>query len=159
MMREARNPPERIAPYLRHRSKLVRRLAFALLKAQGIELPAAVEFGEGLRLPHGAVGLVVHETTRIGNNVRLYQGVTIGRADQYLAPQQLPPEPGGVVLGDGVIVGAGASILFKAGQGLLVGRDAVIGANAVVLESVPAGEIWAGVPARRTGRNPNASAA
>jgi serine O-acetyltransferase len=48
-----------------------------------------------------------------------------------------------------VVIGAGAKVIFKLGQILTVGRGAVIGANAVVLSSVPPDEIWAGMPARK----------
>ena len=45
--------------------------------------------------------------------------------------------------------------MHKYGQTLVIGRGALIGANAVVVKSVPAGEVWAGVPARKVGTNPN----
>jgi serine O-acetyltransferase len=129
-------------------------LAFRSLWRRGVEIPVRVPFGPGLRLAHGAFGLVVHESTVIGANVRVYQGVTIGRADQYLTRAQLRPG-GGVVVGDGVILGSGCKVLFKSGQTLHIEEGAVIGANAVVLTSVPAGEIWAGAPAKRVSINPN----
>jgi serine O-acetyltransferase len=130
-------------------------LAFLALKFLGVELPRTVPIGNGLRLPHGAVGLVVHESTKIGKNVRLYQGVTIGRADQYLTRAQLSTEPSGVEICDNAIIGAGSAVLFKTGQEITIGTNAVIGANSVVLSSVPAGEIWAGAPAVRVSVNPN----
>ena len=64
---------------------------------------------------------------------------------------------GRIVVEDDVVIGAGAKVLLKCGQTLVIGRGAVIGANAVVLKSVPAGEVWAGIPARKVGTNPNAS--
>jgi serine O-acetyltransferase len=135
-----------------------RRVRSALLRLLGVNLPPTVHRGRRLALPHGAVGLVVHERTRIGDDVRLYQGVTIGRSDVHLSPDQ--SKPGGrVCLGDRVVVGANAVILFRSGHEVVIGDDVVIGANAVVTRSIPAGQIWAGNPARRVGQNPRLPAA
>lgn len=130
------------------------RLAYIALKVSGIEIPRGVQIGKGFCLPHGSVGLVVYPGTIIGRNVRIYGGVTIGRSDTYL-----PGATGGVrdqiVIEDDVIVGAGAKVLYKGGSGgIRLGRGCVIGANAVVLSSVSAGEIWAGSPARRVSDRP-----
>lgn len=135
-------------------SPLKRAVAWHLLKWRGVEFPASVPFGEGLRLAHGAAGLVVHESTRIGARVKIFQNVTIGRGDQYLYRDQLPTG-GGITIGDDVVIGAGAVILFKAGQNITIGNGAIIGANAVITRDVPAGEVWAGAPARRVNVNPN----
>ena len=124
------------------------RLAVSGLKLLGINVPASVQVGKDLELPHGAVGLVVHEDTRIGSGVKLYQGVTLGRSDTYLSYRE--SRPGGhIEVGNGALIGANACILFRSGEVLTIGAGAVVGANAVVLSSVPAGEIWAGNPARR----------
>lgn len=125
-------------------------LARIALRVLCINLPPEVRIGPGLELPHGSPGLVVHERTTIGARVRLHQGVTIGRSDTYLPPEDTR-QGGGVVVEDGVLLGAGAVVMFRSGETVTVGRDAVIGANAVVISDVPAGEIWAGNPARRVG--------
>ena len=130
--------------------------AFKALKRHGVEIPLKVTVGRGLRLPHGSVGLVIHEDTAIGNDVRIFGGVTVGRGDQYLSRDQVVAG-GGVVIEDDAIIGAGAKVLFTGGQTLVIGRAAVIGANAVVTTDVPSGEIWAGIPARFVRLNPNAS--
>jgi serine O-acetyltransferase len=136
-----------------------RRLAYKGLKLFGVEIPPTVKIGEGFHLAHGGVGVVLSQGTIIGNNVKIFQGVTLGFADEYLPMQQLPDHLltveriGRVVVEDDVVIGAGAKVLFKFGQTLIVGRGAVVGANAVVLTSVPPGEIWAGVPARKVGVN------
>lgn len=133
-------------------------LAFVGLKLLGVEVPRSVKIGRGFRLAHGGVGVVVHQYTVIGDNVVLYQGVTLGRGDQYLLRSEVDddPEKGGrIVVGNGVVVGANAVVLFKVGQTLELGDGAIIGANSTVLESVPAGEIWAGSPAKRIGVNPH----
>ncbi|WP_219927669.1 serine O-acetyltransferase [Microbacterium sp. HMWF026] len=135
-------------------SRWKRPFAWRLLKWRGIEFPTTVPFGDGLRLAHGAVGLVVHESVILGSRVKLFQGVTLGRGDQYLYRDQLPTG-GGILVGDDVIIGAGATILFRSGETTIIGDGAVIGANSVVTRSVPAGEVWAGLPAKRVGDNPN----
>jgi serine O-acetyltransferase len=105
-------------------------------------------------MPHGAVGLVVHESTVIGRNVKLYQGVTLGRSDTHLTEDQ-SSTGGGIIVGDDVVVGAGAVVLFRSGETIRIGDRAVIGANSLVLKSVPSGEIWAGNPARKVADRPS----
>jgi serine O-acetyltransferase len=122
--------------------------ACVALKVIGCEMPRSVSIGEGLRLPHRGLGVVIHRSTVIGRDVKVYQGVTIGRADVWRDASR----SGGVKIGDGAIIGAGAKVLFAGGDSLEIGRNAVVGANAVVTESIPDGEVWAGIPARRVGR-------
>jgi serine O-acetyltransferase len=122
-------------------------LATFSLRLLGVNVPACVQIGKGIELPHGAVGLVVHEDTIIGSGVKLYQGVTLGRSDTHL-PAQETKQGGHIEVGDGAMIGANACILFKSGSVLTIGSGAVVGANSVVLSSIPAGEIWAGNPAR-----------
>lgn len=136
------NTRERLANSLR---KPWGGVSFKLLTLLGVEIPRSVEIGESLQLPHGAFGLVVHQATVIGNRVKLFQGVTIGRADQYR--KNVPPG-GRVIVEDDVVVGAGAKILFRGGETLTIGHGSVIGANAVVTSDVPPGQVWAGIPAR-----------
>lgn len=140
-----RNLPERCVEAL---AGPLRPLAFRALKLLGVEFPAGVVRGQRLRLAHGAVGLVVHPAVEFGDDVKLYQGVTLGRSDVHL-PSSVSKPGGGIIIGDRVVIGAGAVVLFRSGHILKVGDDAVIGANAVVLADVPAGEAWAGNPARR----------
>ncbi len=152
-------------PHLRPQERLVvlmqspstRWLSYKGLKLLGVEIPPSVEIGDNFQLAHGAFGLVIHATTKIGDNVKIFQGVTIGFADEHL-PMERHPEHldttrsrGQILVHDDVVIGAGAKVVFKLGQILTIGRGAVIGANAVVLSSVPPGEIWAGVPARKVG--------
>jgi serine O-acetyltransferase len=126
------------------------KLAYLALKLLGVEFPRAVQWTGPIQLAHGSVGLVVHRDTRIGSRVTILPGVVIGLADAHM-PYGSIPEGGRVVIGDDVTLGAGAKILFRAGQELVVASGSVIGANAVLLESTGEGEIWAGVPARRVG--------
>lgn len=112
-------------------------------------MPRSVEIGEGVTLVHGAFGLVVHPNTRIGNRVKLYPGVTLGRADIQVPIEESAFEA--IDIGDDVILSPGAKVLGKQGV-LSVGKGTVIGANAVLLESTGENEIWAGVPAKKIGQ-------
>jgi len=102
----------------------------------GIEIHPAATIGRRLFIDHGS-GVVIGETAEIGDDVTLYHGVTLG-GTSLDAGKRHP------TLSDGVIVGAGAKILGP----VLVGKDARVGANAVVLADVPAGVTMVGIPAR-----------
>ena len=84
-------------------------------------------------MPHHALGVVLHPRTVIGDNFTIYQNVTIGSRNN-----QGPP-----LIGNGVLIGAGACILGD----IKIGNNVSIGANAVVLCSVPDNSIAVGVPA------------
>ena len=101
----------------------------------GIEIHPAARIGRRFFVDHGT-GVVIGETAEIGDDVTLYQGVTLG--GRTLDEGKRHP-----TLGDGVIVGAGAKILGP----FTVGEGARVGSNAVVLEGVPAGATVVGVPA------------
>lgn len=105
----------------------------------GIEIPPTVTAGPGLAVFHGT-GLVVHSRARLGRDVVLRHGVTIGALGD--GPDGRP-----ATLGDRVSVGAGALVLGD----ILVGDDARIGAGAVVVADVPAGATVVGNPARVVG--------
>jgi serine O-acetyltransferase len=124
-------------------------LAYYALKILGVEIPRGVPIGPGFELAHGGVGVVIHSKAVIGARVKIYPGVTIGRADIYRPASESKFE--GIIIEDDVILAPGAKILCKAGV-LRVGRGSVIGANAVLLESTGEAEVWAGAPARCVGR-------
>ncbi len=127
---------------------LIGSIAYYLLKLLGIEIPLPVRVGEELELAHGGFGVVIHPQTVIGKHVKIYPGVTLGRADIYRPATQSDFK--GIVIEDEAILCPGAKILCKQGV-LRVGRGCVIGANAVLLESTGENEIWVGIPARRVG--------
>lgn len=127
---------------------LIGRLAYYLLKVLGVEIPRSVVIGKNFYLVHGAVGTVIHPNTRIGDNVKIYPGVVLGRADIQHAIEDSAFE--GFVLEDGVILGAGAKVLCKKGI-LHVGEGTVVGANAVLMQSTGKNETWAGLPAKKIG--------
>ena len=103
----------------------------------GIEIHPAARIGRRFFVDHGT-GVVVGETAEIGDDVTLYQGVTLG--GRTLNDGKRHPTLGNQV----VVVGAGAKILGP----FTVGDNARIGSNAVVLEAVPAGATVVGVPGR-----------
>jgi serine O-acetyltransferase len=128
---------------------IVGRLAYLLLKLLGVEIPRSVRIGQDFLLEHGGFGVVIHSRSIIGNRVKVYPGVTLGRADIYR-----PMEKSrfvGIELEDDVILSPGARVLCKEGI-LHVGRGTVVGANAVLLQSTGEMEIWAGIPARCVGQ-------
>ncbi len=132
-------------------NRLPGRLAYLALKLLGVEIPRTVSVGPGFELAHGGVGVVIHSKAAIGANVKIYPGVTVGRADIYLPSDQSAFES--IIIEDDVILSPGCKVLCKSGI-LHVRRGSVIGANAVLLESTGEGEIWAGIPARCVGIRP-----
>lgn len=107
----------------------------------GIEIHPGAKIGKGFFIDHGS-GVVIGETTEIGDNCLVYQGVTLGGTGKEKGKRH-------PTLGNNVMVGAGARVLgpFK------VGDNAKIAANAVVLEEVPPNCTAVGVPARIVRRN------
>jgi len=108
----------------------------------GIEIHPAAEIGPGFFIDHG-MGVVIGETTRIGDDVTLYQGVTLGGTS--LEKGKRHP-----TLRDGVIVGAGAKVLGP----VTIGEGARIGSNAVVVKDVADHATVVGVPAKAVRRAP-----
>jgi serine O-acetyltransferase len=100
----------------------------------GIEIHPGAKIGAGFFIDHG-MGVVIGETAEIGADVTLYHGVTLGGTS--LEKGKRHP-----TLGDRVVVGAGAKVLGN----ILIGEDSRIGANAVVVKSVPPNSVVVGVP-------------
>jgi len=103
----------------------------------GIEIHPGAKIGRRVFLDHG-LGIVIGETTEIGDDCTIYQGVTLGGTSLYKGVKRHP------TLGKGVVVSAGAKVL----GGFTVGDGARIGSNAVVLKEIPAGATAVGIPAR-----------
>ncbi len=112
----------------------------------GIEIHPGARIGRRFFIDHG-MGVVIGETTEIGDDVTLYQGVTLGGVSSNTGKRHPTIE-------DGVVIGAGAAVLGP----FRVGRGARIGSNAVVLKEVPPGATVVGVPARQVGPRPVAEA-
>ena len=104
----------------------------------GIEIHPGAQIGRRLIIDHG-MGVVIGETAVLGDDILLYQGVTLGGTSLVRGEKRHP------TLRDGVVVGSGAKILGN----IEIGKGCRIGANSVVLESVLAGETVVGIPARR----------
>lgn len=126
----------------------VGRVAYFLLKALGSEIPRSVQIGRNFHLVHGGFGVVIHPACVIGNNVRIYQGVTLGRGDTYKSAEKSQFK--GIIVADNVIIGPGAKVLGTVGF-LQIREGTVVGANAVLRNDTQKDEIWAGVPARCIG--------
>jgi len=112
----------------------------------GIEIHPGARIGKRFFIDHG-MGVVVGETAEIGDDVTLYQGVTLGGVSPSVDSDSQRDQKRHPTLDDGVIVGSGAQILGP----FTVGRNARVGANAVVTKAVPEGATVVGIPARVVG--------
>lgn len=105
----------------------------------GIDIHPGAQIGRHLFIDHG-LGVVIGETAQIGDEVTIYQNVTLGGTDPINASGKRHP-----TIGNGVIIGAGAKVI-----GAFTVEDRVrIGANAVVTKPVPEGATMVGIPARQ----------
>ncbi|MDD5083193.1 MAG: serine O-acetyltransferase [Dehalococcoidales bacterium] len=110
----------------------------------GIEIHPGAKIGEGLFIDHG-MGVVIGETAEIGDDVTLYQGVTLGGTSH----QRIKRHP---TLENNVVVGVGAKLIGA----ITIGENSKIGAGSVVINSVPANATVVGVPGRVVAvRNPD----
>jgi len=110
----------------------------------GIEIHPGAKIGNGFFIDHG-MGVVIGETSEIGDNVTLYQGVTLGGTSH----QRTKRHP---TLGNNVVVGVGAQLIGN----ITIGDNAKVGAGSVVINSVPANATVVGVPGRVVAiRNPD----
>ena len=110
----------------------------------GIEIHPGAKIGNGFFIDHG-MGVVIGETSEIGDNVTLYQGVTLGGTSH----QRTKRHP---TLGNNVVVGVGAQLIGS----ITIGDNTKVGAGSVVVNSVPANATVVGVPGRVVAiRNPD----
>ncbi|MBA7604236.1 Serine acetyltransferase [subsurface metagenome] len=110
----------------------------------GIEIHPGAKIGEGFFIDHG-MGVVIGETSVIGDNVTIYQGVTLGGTSHRRAKRH-------PTLGDNVVVGVGAQLIGD----ITIGENSKVGAGSVVVSSVPANATVVGVPGRVVAvRNPD----
>jgi len=116
-----------LARFLSHLSRII----------NGIEIHPGAKIGKRVFIDHG-LGVVIGETSEIGDDCTIYQGVTLGGTSLYKGAKRHP------TLGQGVVVSAGAKVL----GGFTIGDFARIGSNAVVLKEVPPNATAVGIPAR-----------
>jgi serine O-acetyltransferase len=114
-----------------------------------IEIHPAAKIGEGFFIDHG-VGLVIGETAELGDNVTMYQQVTLGGISPSLNAKKQKNVKRHPTIGNGAIIGSGAQILGA----INIGDYSRIGSNAVVLKDVPKNQTFIGIPARKV-RNKN----
>lgn len=122
--------------YLKKHYFLARWISQRAARKTGIEIHPGAKIGKGLFIDHGS-GVIIGETAVIGNNVTLYQGVTLGGTGKEKGKRH-------PTLEDNVMVSAGAKILGS----FTIGENAKIGAGSVVLEEVPPNCTVVGVPGR-----------
>ena len=104
----------------------------------GIEIHPGAKLGKNVFIDHGA-GVVIGETCEIGENVTIYQGVTLGGTGKDRGKRH-------PTIGDNVIIGAGAKLLGP----IMIGDNSKVGAGTVVLKDVPAGSTIVGEAGRDT---------
>lgn len=122
--------------YMKKHYFLARWISQRAARKTGIEIHPGAQIGKGLFIDHGA-GVIIGETTIIGNNVTLYQGVTLGGTGKEKGKRH-------PTLEDNVMVSAGAKIIGS----FTIGENSKIGAGSVVLEEVPPNCTVVGVPGR-----------
>ena len=102
----------------------------------GIEIHPGAQIGKGLFIDHG-MGVVIGETTEIGDNCTIYQGVTLGGTGKDVGKRH-------PTIGDNVMIGAGAKVLGP----VKIGSGSKIASNAVVIREVPENSTAVGIPAK-----------
>jgi serine O-acetyltransferase len=139
----------RVANWLwRHQLRLVARsVASVAQQLTGVEIHPAARIGSGLFIDH-AFGVVIGETAEVGDDVTIYQGVTLGGTSLQRGKRH-------PTIGNRVTIGAGAKILGP----VTIGDDCRIGANAVVVKSAPANSVVVGVPGQIIARSKSTDAA
>ena len=127
--------------YLKGHYFLARWISQRAARKTGIEIHPGATIGKGLFIDHGA-GVIIGETTVIGDNVTLYQGVTLGGTGKDVGKRH-------PTIGNRVVVSSGAKVLGP----FRVGDDVKIGAGSVVLKEVPPGCTVVGIPGTIVKRN------
>src|SRR5579871_5535649 len=135
----------RVAHWLYRRdSRLLARLVSQIGRwLTGIEIHPGARIGRRLFIDHG-MGVVVGETAEIGDDVTLYHGVTLGGVAPSVNSASQVDRKRHPTIGNNAIVGSGAQVLGP----ITVGAGARVGANAVVVQDVPAGVAVVGIPAK-----------
>jgi len=112
----------------------------------GIEIHPKAKIGKNLFIDHG-MGVVIGETSEIGDNVTIYHSVTLGGISPSINSEEQRNVKRHPTLKDNVVVGSGAQVLGP----IVVGKNSKIGANAVVTKDVPENAVMVGIPAKNVG--------
>ena len=112
----------------------------------GIEIHPKAKIGKNLFIDHG-MGVVIGETSEIANNVTIYHSVTLGGISPSIDSESQRNIKRHPTLKDNVVIGSGAQILGP----VLIGKNAKVGANAVVTKDVPENAVMVGIPAKNIG--------
>ncbi len=112
----------------------------------GIEIHPGAKIGKNLFIDHG-MGVVIGETSEIGNNVTIYHMATLGGISPSINSNDQRQVKRHPTLNDCVVVGSGAQILGP----VIIGANAKVGANAVVTKDVPENAVMVGIPAKNVG--------
>ena len=112
----------------------------------GIEIHPKAKIGKNLFIDHG-MGVVIGETSEIRNNVTIYHMVTLGGISPSINSDEQRDIKRHPTLLDNVVVGSGAQVLGP----IVVGKNAKVGANAVVTKDVPENAVMVGIPAKNVG--------
>ena len=128
--------------FYKHNMKFIARaISQRAVRKTGIEIHPGATIGKGFFIDHGN-GVIIGETTIIGDNVTLYQGVTLGGTGKEQGKRHPTIE-------DNVMISAGAKVLGS----FTIGANSKIGAGSVVLEEVPPNSTVVGIPGRVVRRN------
>jgi serine O-acetyltransferase len=114
----------------------------------GIEIHPAAKIGKNFFIDHG-MGVVIGETSEIGDNVTIYHMVTLGGISPSINSDNQRQVKRHPTLKDNVVIGSGAQVLGP----LTVGENAKVGANAVVTKDVPANAVMVGIPAKNVNKD------
>ena len=109
----------------------------------GIEIHPGAKIGKNLFIDHG-MGVVIGETSEIGDNVTIYHNVTLGGSSPSIDSERQRHEKRHPTIGNDVVIGSGAQIIGP----IKVGNNSRIAANAVVVKDVPENATMVGIPAR-----------
>ena len=109
----------------------------------GIEIHPGAKIGKNLFIDHG-MGVVIGETSEIGDNVTIYHAVTLGGSSPSIDSERQRHEKRHPTIGNDVVIGSGAQIIGP----VIVGNSARIAANAVVVKDVPENATMVGIPAK-----------
>jgi serine O-acetyltransferase len=109
----------------------------------GIEIHPGAKIGKNLFIDHG-MGVVIGETSEIGNNVTIYHAVTLGGSSPSIDSERQRHEKRHPTIGDDVVIGSGAQIIGP----IKVGNKSRIASNAVVVKDVPDNATMVGIPAK-----------